>query len=87
VHEIHRHAAVDKLAQRLLDAGVIGVRVVVAHPGLEEITEDVQRIRFPGFRVQEIKKLLADLGALALEVQVGNKECSHISRKQSGTFS
>lgn len=44
-HEVDGHAARGKRAQRIADLAAHRVRVVIADPGLEQIAEDVERIR------------------------------------------
>ena len=44
-HEVDGHAAGGQRAQRVADLAAYRIRVVIADPGLEQIAEDVERIR------------------------------------------
>ena len=63
VHEEHRHTLVDELADRRFICAVVGVRVIVADPGLEQVAQNIQRVRLRGGPGEEGQKLLADLRA------------------------
>ena len=52
-------------------------RIVVAHPGLEQVAEDVQRLGATRFLLDESAEQFGDRGALRVQVQVGDEEGGH----------
>ncbi len=87
VHEVHRYASVGEFAQSGLHRGVVGIGIVVTQPNLKKITQNVECFRTTGFRFQKAEELLTDLGLAGLEMQVGNKQRRHISRRSRATSS
>ena len=55
--------------------------VVVADPGIEQVTEDVERIRPGSVFLQKAKKTPGGDRAFVGQVQVGNKEAAACSRR------
>ena len=68
----------NHLADHLHEAPVI--LMFIADPGLEQIAENVQRLCVAGFAFQKGHKLFADLWAVCLEMQVGDKMRCHSIR-------
>ena len=52
--------------------------IVVAHPRLEKVAEDVQRIRAARFAVEELAEEAGDLRARGIEMEIGNKQRGHV---------
>ena len=77
VHEIDRDTAVGKFAYRRLNNPIVGIWVVVAYPGFEQVTENVQGLGLGSVCLQEPNELITDLGPLSLEMQIGNKQRCH----------
>ena len=73
VHEIHRGAGIDQcleLARSIVRNLFI---VVVANPGFEQVTQNVERIRTGNVFLQKAKKTPGSDRAFVSQVQVGNK--------------
>ena len=77
MHEIDRDTAVYKFAYRQLDNRVVGIWIVVAYPGFEQVAENVQGLGLGSICLLKPNKLFADVGPLSLEMQIGNKQRSH----------
>ena len=60
-----------------LIVNVVRVGIVVTDPGFEQVAKDVQGRRLPSRLLQKFQKLFADVRAVGLEMQVGNKESRH----------
>jgi hypothetical protein len=73
VHHRYRHAGVDDAADRRLQLGAERGRIVIAQPHLEQVAEDVQRVRLAGVAGHEGEELAADVGAARLQMQVADK--------------
>src|SRR5690606_30716320 len=77
VHEVDRHTGGRQRSQPFAhEAPGVG-RIVVAHPGLEQVAEDVQRVRAARLPVEERAEQPGDAGPLRVEVQVGNEQGRH----------
>ena len=88
VHEVGCHAAVHEFPQRLLDDGVVRIRIVVTDPHLEQVTPDIERVGAARFSRQEGEKLIANFGSTGLKVQIGNEKSRHrpeLTRNRTGT--
>ena len=81
VHEKSRHAGVGQVTHRGLHLSVVGVGVVVAQPRIEQVAEDVKGFCLPAIVGEKTDKLLADSRLSSLQMKIGNKERSHLSRK------
>ena len=71
VHHEHRRAALHACVQGAGDSTVKITRIVIAQPGLEQITEDVQRIGAARLLFQKPDEALGGVRALFAQVQVG----------------
>lgn len=78
--QVARHSTLSERAQRADDPALVRIGVVVADPGLEQVAEDVKRLRAAGFMRQEIEKLRGDVGPLPVEMQIGNEQRGHLIR-------
>ncbi len=77
--EEHRYAGIGHLADAGRDIGTGLGGVVIAHPGLEQVAEDVQRVRAPRFPVDETTEQLGDRRAFAVQVEIGDEERGHVA--------
>src|SRR5438046_7156505 len=60
--------------------------IVIAHPGLEQVTEDVERLGLPGLAGEKVEELLRGLGRLGIEMHVRHERSEeHTSELQSLT--
>ena len=65
--------------QRLADLLVAGSLVVVADPGLEQITEDVERLRGARVGLEELEELIGRLRRARIEMHVRDEQSRHRS--------
>ena len=70
MHKVHRNIGVDQIPQCTLHIGVVGVWVVITEPHIEQVAQNIERLRFERFVAEEVEKLLADLRLSKLEMQV-----------------
>ena len=77
MHEKHGHVFPCQLAERLLDPGVVLIRIVVADPGFEQVAQDVEFVRVQCFSFQELQELICYLRTVRFEVQVRDEEYGH----------
>ncbi len=75
--EEYRHAGIGQGAQPVGDEGAGGGRIVVADPGLEQVAEDVERVRAARLAVEEAAEQFRRRRARGVEVQVGNQQRGH----------
>ena len=75
--EVGRHTRGSEFAQLVgnEDAGL--GRIVVAHPGFEQVAEDVERVGPARFTVEEATEQRGDVRAFRVEVQIGDEERCH----------
>jgi hypothetical protein len=87
VHEGHRHAGIAHRAQALCDGRERGaeariVEHVVADPVLEQVAEDVERLRLRRLLGQESQEEGDDLRTAGVQVQIGDEErLAHATRR------
>ena len=74
MQDVYRDAARGQAREPGAGACVVGVVVVVAHPDLEQVAEQVERVRIAGGPVEEREKRIDGPGGLAVEMQVGGKQ-------------
>ncbi|MNN73813.1 hypothetical protein D3C81_1899650 [compost metagenome] len=74
MHQVDLRAAVAQGAQGLADRGLERRHGVVADPGLEKVTEDVQRLGVPCTTVEQIKKRPGNVRAFFLQVQIRDQQ-------------
>ena len=60
--------------QRCTDAAAGGLVVIVTHPGLEQVAEDVQRSGIAGRALQEVDELRHRCRGMFVQVQVGHEQ-------------
>jgi hypothetical protein len=60
--------------------GFTRIRIVITHPGLEEIAQDVERFGARGLRAQEVEKLADGLRRPGIEVNIGYEQSGHLNR-------
>lgn len=77
VHHVARNACSGELPERAQYPTLVGIRIVVANPGFEEISEDVQRARLARLAREEIQELTGDVRARGVQVQIGNEKDGH----------
>ena len=65
-----------------LDHRIMFIWIVVADPGLEQVAENVQRIRICGIILQKCQELLADVRTPGVEVQIRNEKNSQRQRSR-----
>ena len=68
VHEINGHAGVRQFPYRHFHLCVVGIRIIVAYPGFEQVAKDIERIGVAGRTSQEGQELLANLWPARLKV-------------------
>ena len=91
VQEGHGHPRLHQVAQRRLHALRDLAVVVVADPALEQVAEDVQRLRRARLAAQEGLEQRGDVRPRRVEVQVGDEERGHRAsvteaRRRAGTL-
>ena len=69
-HEVDRYATGGKRPQRIADLAAHRVRVVIADPGLEQIAEDVERIRCSSLAREKPEEALHRRRRARIEMQV-----------------
>ena len=77
-HDMDGDAAAGQGRQGLHDGLDVGEQGIVAEPDLEQVAEDVQRLRLGGFIAQEPQKQLDNPRPLSREMQVGNEQRRHL---------
>jgi hypothetical protein len=77
VHDETRHPAGCQRADGIEGLRLAGIRRVIAHPGLEQIAEDVQRVGNARLGPQEFDELAGDVRAGGIDVQIRNEENRH----------
>ena len=60
-------------AHRPLDHEVIIILIIVANPGLKQVTENVQRFCLAGIVFEKFFELIADVRTFGLEMQIRNE--------------
>ena len=74
VDEVHRRAGRIQRRQRLRHHAPALRGIVVADPGLEQVAEDVERLRARGDAAKEAEECLGRVGARIVQMQVGDEE-------------
>ena len=80
VHHEAGYAAVGERLERPHRRDLLGVRCVVAHPGLEQVAQDVEGLRPGGLALQEIHEPPGDVRSRRVHVQVRDEERLHANR-------
>ncbi len=65
------------LRSAAITRALLGIRIVVADPDLEQIAEDVERFRARGVRVEEREELLGRVRRVRVEMHVGHEDARH----------
>src|ERR1700730_1589245 len=66
------------------DARLGRIRIVIPHPGLEEVAEDVEPFGSAGMDLQKFQKLLDRLRRTAIQVHVRDEEPRHDAIWEAG---
>jgi len=74
MHHIARHPAPAQLRERAADAVAVRLVVVVAHPGLEQVPENVERLGAGSARGKKIDELRAGRRLAGIQVQIGDEQ-------------
>ena len=77
VHHEHRHAGRRQRLDGPADAVARGVGIVVAHPGLEQVAEDVERRRLARLAAEQTDEGVDRLRCGRFEVQVRDEQVLH----------
>jgi hypothetical protein len=72
--EIHPRAGIGKGAQPSRHAVLVPAGGVVAQPRLEQVAEDIQRVRAGRALSEKLLELRVDIGAARTQVQVRNEQ-------------
>jgi hypothetical protein len=75
MHDIAGYSARAQARERDADALAIGLVVVIADPGFEQIAKYVERLGSAGARRQEIDELRAGRRLAGIQMQVGDEQC------------
>src|SRR5437870_178011 len=70
-------AALGKRAQAQAHPLLVGILIVIAHPGLEQVAEDVERLGLPGLAGEKVEELLRGLRRGGIEMHVRHEETRH----------
>lgn len=85
MEQVAGHTACRQRPQGGDDESLVGIGVVIADPGLEQIAQDVQCTRATGLLAQKAQELRGDVGSLGIQMQVGDEQCRHgLSRPEAG---
>ena len=77
VHEEQRHAGGVQGGELAGNEGTGFGGVVIANPGFEQVTEDVERVGAAGLAVEEVAEQAGDLRAFRIQVEVGDEQRGH----------
>jgi hypothetical protein len=74
VHHVAGDAERTEASERQADAVAVGLVVVIADPGLEQVAQDVERRGVGGTSGQELDELLPGRRLAGIQMQIGDEQ-------------
>src|SRR5208282_4943884 len=84
MHGVAGHAALRQRTQCRQHCCAGRIRIIITDPGLEQVAENVERLRTAGRAGQKLLKLPDRARPGAVQMQVGDKQCAQTQLRRCG---